>query len=373
MFRFARSLVLSLVAVAAPSAFAQFNVPPGYREVLNLTNNPIFNHYARINNAGQIVWEARVGGTDESGEIFLWEDGVTTRLTNDNVRDADPDIADDGTIVWTRFMGPTWEYGPTGEIMMRKPDGTIVQITDNGLEERTPSVNRWGEVAWIRFLVEGCRGSWYTDIYRFDGSRVEAITTDAVSEQVSNQSPEINDMGSIAWTRYDFCAGPGMQDWEASIWLYRDGDYLQVSSPQSRQVQGPAINNRDQVAWTFSYFQPVSGAGIEIWDGGVNRVLTDWGMNPSINDHGDLYFIRWDTAQQTFHAWLSLDGDFIQLSKDIRCTDGDIANNGDAVWKAGPTFQSDIMYLKRFGYGDLDCDGVLDAFDIEPFIGALIP
>ncbi len=365
-------LAVCAVTMTATAAFGQFTSPPGYRDVVNLTNNAIFHRHACINNAGQVVWESRVSGTNESAEIFLWENGVTTRLTDDDVEDALPEIGDDGTIVWTRFIGPPWRYGPTGEIMMRKPDGTIIRITDDAYEDTGPAVNMWGDVVWSRYLVEGCRGSWYTDIYRFDGRNIQAVTTDAVSEQVSYQSPHINDLGHMVWTRYDFCAGPGMQDWDATIWFYRDGQAQRIDSPEWEQPQVPNLNNRDQAVWSFSYFHPVSGGGIEMWDNGVNRVVTDWGHNPYINDRGDLYFIRWDIEEQTFYPWLMRDNEFIQLSNQIRATDGDIADNGDAVWKSGQTFQSDIVYLQRYGYGDLNCDGAVDAFDIEPFILALV-
>ena len=44
---------------------------------------------------------------------------------------------------------------------------------------------------------------------------------------------------------------------------------------------------------------------------------------------------------------------------------------GEVTWNAGQLDQSDIYLLRRFSLGDLNCDGGLDALDIEPFILAL--
>jgi hypothetical protein len=162
-----------------------------------------------------------------------------------------------------------------------------------------------------------------------------------------------------------------MSFWEASIWLRQAGQSRRVSPAEQFQPQVPDINNEAQAVWFFDHY-PQLGKGIAMWDDGLNRTVTDWGQNPAINDRGDLYFIRLHPTLQTYHPWLLLAGELIQLTDATRSTDGDIANTGDVVWRFGPTFQSDILYLKRFSSGDLNCDGALDAFDIESFINAML-
>ncbi|MCH7871907.1 MAG: SMP-30/gluconolactonase/LRE family protein [Planctomycetes bacterium] len=82
-----------------PATYGQASIPPGF-EVIQLTDTPVRDAWPRINNQRQVVYERRVNGTSESGEIFLYDDrtGQTIRLTNDNVKDAFPDINDDGTL-----------------------------------------------------------------------------------------------------------------------------------------------------------------------------------------------------------------------------------------------------------------------------------
>ena len=50
---------------------------------------------------------------------------------------------------------------------------------------------------------------------------------------------------------------------------------------------------------------------------------------------------------------------------------GDINDHGDIAWQAGDPFDVDIKMLKRFPAGDLNCDSVVNAFDIDPFVLAL--
>ena len=44
---------------------------------------------------------------------------------------------------------------------------------------------------------------------------------------------------------------------------------------------------------------------------------------------------------------------------------------GEVAWKSGSVSDTDIMFLRRFDLGDLNCDGVIDGFDIDGFLLAL--
>ncbi|MCH8036346.1 MAG: hypothetical protein IIC53_04390, partial [Proteobacteria bacterium] len=94
----------------------------------------------------------RLDGTVESGEIFLYDDetGKTIQITNDNVRDAFPDISADGSIVWTRFIGPDDQFGPTGEIMIRTPEGQSARLTNNDRTDWSPRINGLNHLVWYK-------------------------------------------------------------------------------------------------------------------------------------------------------------------------------------------------------------------------------
>ena len=68
------------------------------------------------------------------------------------------------------------------------------------------------------------------------------------------------------------------------------------------------------MAW--SHFPPLSDGAIEIWENGVIREVTDWGLGPHLNDAGQLAFSRWHAAIGEWHQWLLRDGEFINVSED---------------------------------------------------------
>ena len=73
-----------------------------------------------------------------------------------------------------------------------------------------------------------------------------------------------------------------------------------------------------------------------------------------------------------WQQWLYRDGTFWQLSDDpFWNRDGRLNAIGDVVWRSGPTTTSNIRYMRRYSIGDINCDGSINAFDIEPFLLAL--
>ncbi|MCG3126984.1 MAG: hypothetical protein CHACPFDD_01840 [Phycisphaerae bacterium] len=346
-----------LLVTTAYVATTAAQVPPGY-EVLQLTTGPAMDHPPRMNNRGQIVWESRLTDTDESGEIFLYANGTITRLTNDNFRDALPDINDAGEIVWSRFIGPQGPYGLTPEIVHYR-DGVLTQITFDGAEDYAPRINNLGLVVWKSSLD----GSFLeSDVYLLDGGTIVRLTN-GLAENRSNQDPNINDRGQIVWTRYNDSVTP----WESDIRLYEDGDTRTISAPNEFEPQLPEINDLGHIVWYHNNF--TTSQQLRLWNGSKVLDLT-YGRNPRINDRGDIYFIRWHDFGG-WQAWLYHGKQFYQLSDDpFWNTDGNINNVGEAVWKSGETFTADIRFMS-LRLGDLNCDGTNNGFDIEPFVLAI--
>ena len=53
-----------------------------------------------------------------------------------------------------------------------------------------------------------------------------------------------------------------------------------------RQPHGPTINSVPEVAWG-------SREGLQLWNDGEVVLITDWGRNPSLNNLGEIFFLRW--------------------------------------------------------------------------------
>ena len=361
-----RIALLALMATVGLPPVVSSQIPPGYYE-FRVTDNPIKEQNPRMNSRGQIVFEARMDGTVEGTELFLYdaETDELQRLTNDNVRDAFPDISNDGTITWTRFIGPPGEFGPTGEIMMRWPDGTEFQITQNAQDDYGPRVNGSGRLAWYRLVGPGCGGA-VADIYFFDGQTTIPITTNAISDDVINQGVGLNNSDEITWTEYDFCMNP----WESRVMMYSAGTITEISSAWMFEPQAASINNGHQVAFSW-YDWPADEHRLVFWESGETTFLTV-GSGALLNDRGDVAMTRWHDDVSAWQPWLYRDGQDWRLTDDgVWNIAYDVNRHGEIVWFADALGASDIIYMRRFAVGDPNCDGRIDAFDIQPFIVAL--
>jgi hypothetical protein len=364
------------VLVLSSTAAAQ-TVPPGYEIVDITSNNGRLEQFPRINNNGQVVFHSRIFPGNFDSDIFMYDgrSGELTQITNDgpnDVFDGLADIADDGTIVWSRWSGPNVGNGPTPEIMMRTPDGVVTQITDDDQEDWGPSINNHRQVVWKKKGPEICPGIKSMEIYMYDGSQTIRLTTSGEMSGYANQGPEINDFGDIVWTEYDFCDPPFPYTFTSRIMLYRDGDISALPlvgvSPQE-----PAINEQGWVAW--SAIDPaLLRDTVELWNGVTSMLLTDDGYGPDINDHGHIAFSRWDRSANLWRVWLYRDGVFTLLTDEpVHNAATQINDRDEIVWSRGAQLtQMDVRLLRRHASGDLNCDRVIDAFDIEPFVVALL-
>ncbi len=346
-----RLVLMTLALNVGGSALGQVNLPQGFEIVEFAVNDKKTNRPA-INNCGEIVY---VKDRFENSRVYLYDNGKITRLTefNNGLGVVDPDINDDGTVVWVQ--GPRRSPEKAEIVMLRDGKRKVV-----GKKGEVPSINSSGHMSWDRFRGFSCNVE--TDVIYFDGKRKVRITRD----RFDNQSSRINDDDWIAWTRYDFCVAP----WAGEIHLYRNGREIVLPSG-ARQSQVPTINNSGKVAW-------LAGNGIEVWEKGVTRLLTDWGGNPYLNNLGDIYFYRWHDEQDSTDAWLYRvsDGEpsWHRLTEDpLLDSPGDINDWTEATWRFiedpyNPNWPGGVRHLRRIRTGDAEFDGDLDLIDYRAFV-----
>ena len=341
----------SVVFTALVAGSAGGELPPGF-EIVQITFDPDHDIGARINNCGQFVFSKRIGQLFDQEEIFLYgNNGDIVQITDDEVRDAFPDINDAGTIVWTRYAADFER-----NTVMMLIEGQVIEIGFGG-----PGViNNLGHIAWMDFDPTLCASP--SNVFFFDGQSVQQITNDGLSHQAT----QINDLDEITWTRYDFCLDP----WESHIMLYSAGTIQQLTEEQ-RAPQNPRINNLSQVAWESR--DPANDRFIELWQDGVTSVVTHWGSGPKLNNLSDLAFSRWDDEVEMGWAWLYRSGDFFQISDGSVITGvQDINDFGEMVLFINHGYpNSDLSLLRRVRDGDLDIDGDVDVADHAVLAGCL--
>jgi hypothetical protein len=287
-----------------------------------------------MNNCGEIVFSSGLHGEPNS-EILLYDNGVLEALTDDNISDALANLAEDGTIAWTRnadgFCG--------GEIVMRRLGGLFV-IGDGC----SPAVNSHGHIASGR--TEECSE---IRLHLYNGLSNTPLTFDCLS----HQSPQYNDDSQLAWIRYDFTQFP----WISDVLIMTSSRPINIPTTQSTP-QLLTQNQLGELAWA-------NGQSIEIWRNGSVSTFGP-GHVPAINDLGDVAYSRKPSPQSYWQIRAFLDGITYQITDaPYESSRADINNYREVVWRwFMPALEpSGVRLMRRIRTGDLDFDDDVDLHD----------
>lgn len=152
--------------------------------------------------------------------------------------------------------------------------------------------------------------------------------------------------------------------------LYRAG-IVSVLTTDDVEPQNAAIRQDRVVAWNHTL--PGNVDAIRMWDNGATSSLTDWGYGPLLNNRGDVAFHRWLDGDQAWHSWVYLNGQFWELTQGTEWgISFDIDDRGQVLVSYGTPWNNDLWLLRRRALGDTNCDGRVDAFDIDAFVLAAL-
>jgi hypothetical protein len=339
--RFGLLLVLASSCIASR---ASAQIPQGF-ELVRITWEPqYYDNRAQINDCGEIVFSSRLGDSWAYAEIFTYDNGLTTRITENEDRDVGPHLNNASTLTWGRAPG---DEG-TREVVLWK-DGDLRIVSEPEKVAQSPAINNIEHMAWKHALGTGCYGS-DADVVYYDGREIRDIH----ERLQSNQGAEINDQNTIVWLRINNCV-PERQNWEGWILHWEDGIVTTLST--GRQPRGPAINNLGQAFWEESRV-------IYQWEDGVTTQVTEWGNSPEVNDVGEMYFIRWHDNEERWHGWYYDGATFYKLTDGLGDNGGgDINNWGEVVFDAGGFPNNDVYHMRRIRNGESDFDGDVDLDD----------
>jgi hypothetical protein len=206
---------------------------------IQLTDNASWsNHGPRMNNRGDVVW---VEHGDPAAEIFLYDGANTIRLTDNDYGDYNPEINDNGYIVWQGrgiwlYDGFTAEeiseYGSdaqisnNGEVVWSQYETTLggdteiflydgtstIQLTNNSYADRYPQINDDGCVVWRggRLLLEGDMGALFRhQIFLYDGMETTELANYMAygdANSFPSLAPKIGADGTVVWAGFGFPA-----------------------------------------------------------------------------------------------------------------------------------------------------------------------
>jgi hypothetical protein len=252
-------LATALLLVTSP-AFA------GLKYVqTTVTNNGLADGRYAVNDRGQVAWVGRVEGDDQ---IFLFSNGQNTQITANtanNIGIESLQINNSGQIAWDQY-----DYNPDGlglNVNVYLYDGnSYKQLNDNqgqyGWYSQYPCLNNRGEVAWL----QGYGGNPNDmDVYLYTGGSVQPLT----NNQSKQWPPRINDSGWVTWS------GDRSQDWDWDTRVYLYTGTLPapvIAYAAGKGSSSPQINNLGQVAWLRYDSSSTPYYNIYVWDGSNTKI-----------------------------------------------------------------------------------------------------
>jgi hypothetical protein len=192
-----------------------------------------------------VLWQE----VDSDGEVYVRQQGSTTRLTDDDGTDVEP--AGSG-VLWA------WSHDDGNDFEIRLFDGVSVrQLTDDAEDDVDPAV-AGSRVAWIKGLREEA------EVFTFDGAQTTQITHDARWDR----TPQVSELG-VTWRS---CASYEVGPCELML---HDGQTTRRLAGEIREQ----VLDDDRVAWT-SCSDPDRGClpdEVHVFDGLETRTLDDAG------------------------------------------------------------------------------------------------
>lgn len=353
-----RAIALAIGAAATVSAWGmpalgQVNIPEEF-EVVEFNRSYGWKMLPDMNDCGQVVFAWKMTDSHRSWEIFMYDNGRLIRLTENQDVDYDPQINNDGTIVYTHRPG---EGDPTDVIMLKDGEKTLLDHHRKGVGGGV-ALNDLDHVAWSRTTSDQCPITGY--IVLWDGHTTRRISP----RELYDQTPSLNEFDQVAYSHSDFCIDPWWE-WRGVINLYSDG-HTETLPSNELQVQEPKLNNLGHVVWA-------GAPEIEFFRDGRTETIFERGVIPAINDLDDIYVAGWDATRERWQPWLLRFSENPNPGRYRLAEDGDMAGRaalnswGELVWlRHDGDFRADnqgLGLMRRIRTGDSEFDGDIDLVD----------
>ncbi len=321
----------------------------------------------RINANGQAVWQ-QFDGTNYQIYTGRLDGTDRNRITTGNANAWHPDISDSGQIVWEAWDGEDYE------IYSANFDGTdVVQLTNDSYsggkrpDDCWPRINAHDRVVWMSF--DGI--NWEILSANADGSDPVQVSANGYQ----NEYPQINDENRVVWHAWhtalntEVYSGNALTGQQIRLSNWYDGDWW------------PQLNNAGAVVWMRHDGNDWEIMQSTVDGGGVVAITNNTAHDqyPQVNAAGRVVWQGFDGQDWEIYAWE--DGAIVQLSDndyDDRWPQQN--DSGVTAWHADSAHHGSYATSEIFAHtpappvatGDLNCDGTVDFFDIDPFVTALL-
>jgi hypothetical protein len=327
-------------------------IPEGF-ELVRLTGLALHD-MPDLSNGSDVIWSEAI--PPSTADIYMFTRGLVRRVSADAPYDVHPRMNNHGDFAYA--SGPDF-FGPFD--IVASINGAITNFDVTEAIDAWPSMNDSGQVVWPdRFA----RDASDVQIFLFNGIAIQQITDNGLS----NQDPEINNLGQIVIASYD----SSEEGFPSTILLYENG-ILSALTDNLLQRSTPEINDMGVIVWQE---RPLTGGptSLVVWEEGVPQVFLQGELaRPYVNNHGDMTYMQWNDKLQLWETWLYRSSDALSLKMPdagLSASGAPINDCRELAWRAIDlqTGHSAIMFLRRVApKGDFDHNCRIDAYDFAIF------
>lgn len=153
--------------------------------ITQITNDAEIDVNPQISNKGNMVWE-RNDGKDDEIVLKLQQSPTPVQITTNDTNDCEPQVNDQGTVVWQGYNGGHWQ-------IFMYADGVTTKLTEGPLENTGPQLNDAGDIAWMIHDTDGIGIA----VYQAATKKISKISDRFVGHY--SQMVNLNNQGQVVW------------------------------------------------------------------------------------------------------------------------------------------------------------------------------
>ena len=366
-------IILLININTSVAAISEFNINKIDTIVENGVSRDLFGSYPDINDLGQVVFYSLESNGDT---IFIYNNGKTVKITNDNNQNTMPEINNSCQIIW-KVDSHDWktDYGyyiydgrifqlvdgshsainhdfgdlrnivwmdSDNQIYLCSKDG-IKQISSNSYINYPPQINNRGEAVWVGYPTN----AYFPEIYKYVKGNTTIINK---GTSVLHSYPKINNDGKIFFVGDDLTNRriyESYNDNTVSIVNLQLGTFDYVSAME--------VNDLGEIVYVVSYNQD-SYSEIYFYSNGINSKIYETNHYPTHIQVNNLSQVVWEMYDgNDSEIYFYHDDTVTQLTNNSYMDINPRLNNlGQIVWEADCQYpQKPGIYLASPKSGDV--------------------
>ena len=208
--------------------------------------------------------------------------------------------------------------------------GSVTRLTNDLSSQGPPRLNDNGWVTWHGNRSQG--GDWDNRVYLYTGTLPAPVIAYAAGKGSSD--PQINNLGQVAWLRYDSATTPY---YNIYVW---DGTNTKITNLGATNYDGAnfSLNNNGQILWSWG--DGSNNKQLYLYGAGGTKKITadgDTHYNYGLADNGWITWLQ-NQGQMAGDLYAYRNGSSCRLDTGVGYEGNFIDRRGQVVWEHGSIF-----------------------------------